>query len=123
MLLKFFLLHTVLLNMNYFQFRSISPQDGTLTGTNTQDLHGPKSIGNKGVPHTHQIFRTGALPKDTVGSYPGHQSWGGGKGYSQCIQVLPKGWNYASINEFKQIQSKSEYPTDRGNEKYTRFKS
>ena len=46
--------------------RSIRPTDGILIGITTPGESGPVNIGNKGVLHTSQISKTGALPSNAV---------------------------------------------------------
>ena len=57
---------------------SIWPVDGTVSGTTTAGLCGPRNISNERVFHISQSSKTGGSPSESLVSYPGHplvQRW------------------------------------------------
>ena len=54
---------------------SIWLTDGNLSYATTPGQSGPESNGNEGVLHLPQIFKAGALPSDSLMSYPRHQDY------------------------------------------------
>ena len=65
----------VIINISHLLVHIVWPIDSTQSGAPTPGQSGTKSYGNEGVLHIHQISKDGALPWDSLMSYPGHLSY------------------------------------------------